>query len=72
MYYLGVYIRPFIFKAFLRAGDALGPLCSIWDATKHLLLMGGGGENPQELLLQLLLSSTDLWSSQQGDYFGFT
>lgn len=41
MYYLGVYIRPFIFKVFLRAGDALGPLCSIWDATKHLVLMGG-------------------------------
>lgn len=41
MSYLGVYIRPFIFKAFLRAGDALGPLCSIWDATKQLVLMEG-------------------------------
>lgn len=36
MYYSGFDIGPFIFKAFLRAGDdALGPLCSIWE----LLLM---------------------------------
>lgn len=27
----GFAIRLFIFKAFLRAGDALGPLCSIWE-----------------------------------------
>lgn len=31
MYNLGFTIRLFIFKAFLRAGDALGPLCSIWE-----------------------------------------
>lgn len=31
MYYSGFDMGPFIFKAFPRAGDALGPICSIWE-----------------------------------------